>query len=320
MTPNPEPVAYFNGQWYPAHHVTIPWWDLGFSQGVSIVEQLRTYGGRVSLIKNHLERFRRGLRHLGLHDAISLAAIEESISEIADRNHQLLPAGWDLGICAVVTPGPSAMFIPHAQPSDAPGPTTLVHSFPLPFGRWSYEFQTGVRLATSKVRAIPSSCIPTDFKHRSRLSYYLAQADVDTRAPGRRPLLLTTDGNLADGTTGGVLCFREGAWHAPLADQALSSVSVSVLEDLLHHAGIQLVRRRIALDEVRESDEVIWCSTPTGILPVTEIDDRRNLPGYTGKAFGQIAELWSERVGLDYLTQARRVIASSESSTAKSHL
>jgi branched-subunit amino acid aminotransferase/4-amino-4-deoxychorismate lyase len=320
MTQHSEPVAYFNGQCRPAHKVAIPWWDLGFSQGVSIVEQLRTYGGRVPLLKNHLKRLSRGLRQLGLVDSVSLAVIEEAITEIAGRNYPLLPVGWDLGICAVVTPGASRTLIPQDQHNDDFGPTTLVHSFPLPFADWSREFQTGVQLATSTVRAIPASCIPTDFKHRSRLSYYLAHADIDARVPGRRPLLLTTDGSLADGTTGGILFFREGCWHAPLSDQALSSVSVSVVEELLRGGGTQIVRRRIGRDELESFDEVIWCSTPTGILPVTEIDDRANFPGYAGKSFGRIAELWAEHVGLDYLTQARRVIASLTASTAATRL
>lgn len=304
MTATPAPVAFLSGRWLLASQAAIPWWDWGFAQGVSVVEQLRTYGGRLPLLSEHLKRLGRGLTRLALLDKIPLENIRGAIEEIVRRNHGLLPSGSDLGICAVITPGSMRQYAPHSPD----GPTVLVYSFPLPFAAFFSEYANGVRLATSSIRAVPDGCVPTDFKHRSRLNYFLAQQEIERHAAGCRPLLLNTDLSLADAATAGILLVRQGCVFAPREDQALSSVSVGVVQELAREAGIGLVRQSCTTDDLLAADEIIWCSTPTGLLPVVELDGRRLGEGFAGPLFRRLAQKWSARVGIDYLAQAREQI------------
>jgi branched-chain amino acid aminotransferase len=299
-------IAFYDGKLLPADRVAIPYWDIGFAQGVSIVEQLRTYGSRLPLVDQHLSRLQRGLTHLDLPIDETIETIRDNIGRVVEHNHALLPAGSDLGICVVASAGWVRSFAPattHLR--DASRPIVLVHSFPLPFERWKGEFSRGVRLATTGVREVSEESIPHAFKHRNRLHYYLAQQEVDRRSPGCRPLLATHDGFVADSTTAGILVYRSSTgWLAPLKEQALQSVTVEVVEALAQAAQIGFTRRAIQFSELATADEVMLCSTPTGVLPVVEFDGQPIGDGTEGPHAKKMSQLWSQRVNWDYRRQA----------------
>ncbi len=62
------PIAYLNGQFLPADRLLIPVYDSGWMQGITISEQIRTFGGRPFRVEQHLARLRRGLTVVGLED------------------------------------------------------------------------------------------------------------------------------------------------------------------------------------------------------------------------------------------------------------
>ena len=41
-------------------------WDYGFTMGVTVTEQLRTFGGRLEMLELHLERLNDGLGICGI--------------------------------------------------------------------------------------------------------------------------------------------------------------------------------------------------------------------------------------------------------------
>jgi hypothetical protein len=236
---------------------------------------------------------------------VDLSVIRRGIDAVAARNYDRLAPGSELGICAVVTPGSVRAFVPaHVDRDQANLPKVLVHSYRLPFEDWRDEFRTGVRLAVSNVCDPPASVFPKDFKHRSRLHYHLAQLDVSTRFPGCRPVLLSLEGHVADGTTAGLLAFDQRlGWISPPAESALTSVTVAVLFELLAAEGIGFACRTLTRSTLHSSPEVLWCGTTMGPLPVVEIDGRSIGTGRPGPEFQRVARLWSDRVGLDYLRQ-----------------
>src|SRR5690242_10164996 len=98
----PEPIAYLNGEWIPASQAVIPVTDAGFMQGVTVAEQLRTFGGQLFELPRHLARLQRSLKIIGVDLPISAAELADRANELAARNHGLLQSGDDLGLSMFV--------------------------------------------------------------------------------------------------------------------------------------------------------------------------------------------------------------------------
>src|SRR5205814_4170593 len=121
----PEPLAYLNGEWIPLSRAGVGVLDGGFLQGVTVAEQLRTFGGRLFRLQTHLERLARSLEIVGVEPGISLAEIGQIALELAEQNRQLLDPADDQGVTILVTPGPSAAYAAFARHQ---GPTVCIHT------------------------------------------------------------------------------------------------------------------------------------------------------------------------------------------------
>ena len=79
-------IAYLNGRYVDAAELHISPVDSGFMLGITIAEQLRTLGGKVFQIDQHLDRMRGGLAEIDLADQINTAELPEIINRIVDEN------------------------------------------------------------------------------------------------------------------------------------------------------------------------------------------------------------------------------------------
>jgi branched-subunit amino acid aminotransferase/4-amino-4-deoxychorismate lyase len=295
-------LAYLNGQFVPEASLAVPIYDAGFVQGVTVAEQLRTFGGKLFRLDEHLERLQRSLEIVGVPD-IDFAAIGAAAQELAANNHKLLASGDDLGLSLFVTPGPYPTFAP-------PGPrepTIGMHTYPIPFHLWSEKYATGERLVVSSVRQVPNNCWPLELKCRSRMHYYLADHEARQREPGARALLLDQEDFIAEASTASVVLFRESeGFLLPPREKILPGVSVGVLEELADEIGIAFLHRDLTVHDAHAADEVITCSTSPCLLPVVSLDSRPIGAGTAGTALKQALEAWSRLVGLDIVEQAKR--------------
>ena len=127
-----DPLAYLNGRYLPFSQAAIPVTDGGFVQGVTVAEQLRTFGGKLFRLEPHLARLARSLAIVGIELGRPVEKLGDIARELVARNHALLEPGDDLGLSMFVTPGPYSTFSGGASA----GPTIGLHTYPLPFHLW----------------------------------------------------------------------------------------------------------------------------------------------------------------------------------------
>jgi branched-subunit amino acid aminotransferase/4-amino-4-deoxychorismate lyase len=299
-----EPVAYVNGQYVPVSAATIPVTDGGFVQGVTVAEQLRTFGGQLFRLQRHLERLAHSLEIVGIHPSISLTEIGRVAQELAQRNHSLLDPADDLGLSVFVTPGPYATFETTAARA---GPTVGMHTYPLPFHLWFDKYELGQSLVITSVMQVPAACWPPDLKCRSRMHYYLADRQARQIEPGARALLLDESGQVVEASTANVVAyFRGEGIVSPPREAILPGVSLAVLEELAGKLGQRFLHRRLEVEELARADEVLLCSTSPCVWPVTRLAGKPIADGRPGPLARQLLAAWSEMVGLDISAQARR--------------
>jgi branched-subunit amino acid aminotransferase/4-amino-4-deoxychorismate lyase len=301
MTP-PHALAYLNGDWVDAASVRIGLDDLGFTLGVTVVERLRTFGGRPFEVEAHLRRLAHSLAIVGWDAARLVDELRAAIAEFKVQNGPAMAPGDDWAIVAFVTPGSTA---------DAAAPTVCVHGFPLPFRTWAHRYEAGVHLALTDVRQTPANCWPPELKCRSRMHYYLADREAARRFPGSRALLLDQRGFVGEASTANVACWYRAhpRWGSglvvPRLDGVLPGISQAFLFELADELGIPRREGDIPPDELFAADEVLLTSTSVCVLPVVQVDARTIGAGAPGPTYRQMLAAWSQRVGIDIAAQAR---------------
>lgn len=295
-------TAVRNGAFIPAAELQLPASDAGFVLGVTVAEQIRTFGGELFCLDAHLDRLARSLQIIDLTPSASRADLVDWAQQLVRANHRLLPSGSDLGLCIFVTPGDYPTMVRISR-----GPVVGMHVYPLPFDQWAGKYQTGQRLTVTRTRQVPENCWPAELKCRSRMHYYLADQEARRADPESRALLLDQDGFVCEASTANVAIFVEGEGIvAPRQEKTLPGISVATLADLARELELPVRYRDLTVAEVAAAQEVMLCSTSICVLPVSHLDGQPIGDGQPGPVFGRLLSAWSERVGLDIAAQARR--------------
>lgn len=294
-------IAFLNGKIIPANEATIPVTDWGFLQGITLAEQIRTFGHRPFLVDAHLDRLLCGLKMVGWETACSREELTHAISDVVQHNARLIDPQHDLGITVFVTPGLYPIYDPNRDST----PHVGVHTYPLPFQFWQHKYDVGEHLVTVNVRQVPAECWPHELKCRSRMHYYLASREAKSRDPAATAVLLDERGVISETPTANIVAFFEqDGFVSPSRGTILPGISLAFVEELAREQGTSWIDRDLTRDDLARADEIIVTSTPYGLLPVRQFDERRfDVPGPQAI---RLLDAWKQRVGIDLVDQARR--------------
>ena len=280
--------VFLNGTLIDAAEASVSVFDFGFTMGVSVTEQVRTYDRQTPLLDRHLDRFFGGLEIIGLTIPLTRSEIERQIAHLIQTNGRTLLDEDELGIGICATPGVCSRF----GQTNA-GPTILVYTYPIEQKQWDRQFASGIRLTTVSVQETSAATIPKSLKCRSRMAEQEAQS-VD---PKSRALLIDACGFITEGTTASVVMVASNQLVAPPESAVLMGVTISVIVELAQSIGIETRRENISIDTLQQSDEVLWLSTPAAILPVTHVNGTQIRNGQPGKVTGDLITAWQSKFG-----------------------
>jgi len=298
-----EPIAYYRGDFVPFATVTVSPGDAGFVQGAAVAEQLRTFGGRLFRLDDHLQRLAASLDIVGIELAESPDRLAQICSELIAHNHPLLEPGDDLGLGIFVTPG----LYPGYGENSSPGPTVCLHTYPLPFDLWHEKYDDGQALVVPAVRQVPDACWPSALKCRSRMHYYLADRQAAQAEPGARALLVDLQGHVTEASTANIVTYQQTTGLiSPLHEKVLPGISLAQVAQSAASLAVPMTERDLTPQSVAASDEVLLTSTPLCLLPVTRLNGQPIGDSKPGPMFRRLLDDWNERVQLDIAAQAHR--------------
>lgn len=306
-----DAAAYWNGSIIPAADLWIDVHDGGFVQGVTIAEQMRTFGGQLYRLDDHLDRLAQSLECLGLQLPVGREELAAAAHVLVARNHRLLTPGDDLGLSLFVTPGRYAGFGGRERGGrPSVGPNVGMHTYGVAFDTFASKYTNGQSLVLTSVRQVPENCWPATLKCRSRMHYFLADREARQRDPAARALLLDQQGLVMEASTANVLIYREGeGLFSPPWEKILQGISLLTLRELTIELGFSFRFADLFPSDVATADEVLLCSTSPCILPVTRFEGRPIGTGRPGPTYEKLLRAWSERVGVDIAAQARQFAA-----------
>ena len=280
---------YLNGTLTDAANATISAFDLGFTMGVTITEQIRTFNRKTPLLSRHLDRFFGGLKIVGLALPFQRAEIESQIDDLIQLNSRTLEDCDELGIGVCATPG-----IASTYGQNNAGPTVLIYTYPLLEKKLAESLKTGIRLTSVTTQEIPAASVPRELKCRSRMHYYLAEQEAKSIDSKSRALLNNAEGFIAEGTTASVVMIKSGRLLTPIKETVLPSITLGKVLELAEMISVSVKRRNITVRELEEADEVLWLTTPVGIVPVTHVNQKLIGDGRAGRVTQELTRTWND--------------------------
>ncbi len=303
-----EPIAWLNGQFIPWSQAKLPVTDLGLVHGASVAEMTRSFQQRWFRLDDHLRRLETSLKTTGWEIPYTLPELSIISEKLLAHNAPLLPAGHELGLIQFVTAGQNLTYLGASRREECRRPTVCCHTFPLPCELWAEKYAAGQHLLIPSIRQIPPECLSPAMKHRSRLHWLLADAQVRERDPAATAILLDAKGDLTETSAGNFFLVNDNKILTPRPKSILGGISRYTVLLLAEELGIPVNVTDIQPVEVHRASEAFTSSTPYCLLPVTRFEGHDVGNGEPGPIFSRLLAAWGQRVGCD-IAEQMRVIA-----------
>lgn len=284
-----EMVGYLNGRWMLNDKMSLSVNDGGFRQGVTVVERLRTYNGKLFATDAHLQRWEHSASELQLDGLPSVADIQSLLNELLDRNSTIIEAHQDVGITIFATPGVA-------------GESTIgLHLNPLNHLQNAVRQQSGQPLVMTDVQQPAFESWPRSIKVRCRIHYYRADLIARRHAEAAVGVLLDRDGSVTETSIANLAIVLNDEVVSPEPSQILGGVTQAEIERLADRAGLRWEKRRIMPQELVDSTEILLMGTDCGLWFANEVwFDSANAVGQAkqaGPVYSRLRSMFDDLVG-----------------------
>jgi len=296
MAKSKERVAYVNGEIVPESRAVVSIRDRGFLQGDAVFDTTRTFGHRVFMLDEHLDRFFASLKYMRIDPGMSKREFAEITMRVLNANLPLLDADDDYWVSQRVTRGVRA--------DGVEKPTVVVECLPLPFAARARYYRDGIPVVVPSVRRSP----PEAQSPRAKVHNYvnLVQAEMEAKAhnPDAWPILLDVNGNLAEGPGSNIFLVKDGAVLTPREQFVLSGISRRVTIELAQELGMEVREKDVDLYDAYTADEAFVTSTSFCICPVSSVNGAPIADGgVPGPVTDRLTKAYSGLVGVDVAAQ-----------------
>ena len=277
-TPKPEPETarpaaqamslkiYISGKYYDKEDAKISVYDHGLLYGDGIFEGLRSYGGKVFRLQEHLVRLYESAKAIWLTIPISLEEMTKAVNETLKVNNLS-----DAYIRLVVTRGAGSLGLDPNRTSD---PQVIIIAdkitlYPAEF------YEKGLSIITaSTIRNHPAALSPR-IKSLNYLNNILAKIE-GLRAGCIEALMLNSKGEVAECTGDNIFLVRRKELLTPPIDAGiLEGVTREAVIEAARKAGMTVREIALTRHDVYVADEVFLTGTAAEVIPVVNIDNRQ---------------------------------------------
>jgi branched-chain amino acid aminotransferase len=266
MTNAERPLkVYISGKLFDKAEAKVSVYDHGLLYGDGVFEGIRSYGGKVFRLEEHLKRLWDSAKAIWLTIPISREEMAKAVYDTLRVNN--IADGY---IRLVVTRGAGTLGLDPNRTSDPQ--VIIITDYISLYPRELYE--KGLEIVTvSVVRNHPAALSPR-IKSLNYLNNILAKIE-GLQAGCVEALMLNTKGEVAECTGDNVFLVRDGVLLTP-------PIEAGILEGVTRQAVIELARgkkldvREIPLTkhDVYIADEMFLTGTAAEVIPVVKVDSR----------------------------------------------
>jgi len=265
--------VYINGRLYDKQDAKISVYDHGFLYGDGVFEGIRSYGGKVFRLAEHLDRLCDSAKAIWLEIPLSKQEMARAIEDTLAENG--IKDGY---IRVVVSRGCGTLGL---DPNECSDPQVIIitdHISLYP----DELYQKGLEIVTvSTIRNHPAALNPR-VKSLNYLNNILAKIE-GLQAGCIEALMLNHKGEVAECTGDNIFLVRGGKLLTPPNDAGiLEGITRAAVIELARNAGIAVSEASLTKHDVYIADECFLTGTAAEVVPVVKVDSRTIGDGVPG--------------------------------------
>ena len=269
-----SPQIYINGALFDKENAKVSVFDHGLLYGDGVFEGMRSYGGRIFRLEQHLQRLWESAKAIWLEIPMTPEAIASAVQDTLRVNS--IEDGY---VRLLVTRGAGTLGL---DPNKCSDPQVIVIAdhitlYPDEF----YEF--GLEIVTvSTSRNHPAALSPR-IKSLNYLNNILAKIE-GLQAGCVEALMLNHRGEVAECTGDNIFLVAGGELLTPSIDAGiLEGITRGAVIELAQAADITVRELPLTKHDVYISDECFLTGSAAEIVPVVKVDSRQIGDGHPGE-------------------------------------
>lgn len=287
-----ELQVYIDGRWYPKSEAKISVFDHGLLYGDGVFEGIRSYGGLIFKLNEHLKRLWESAHTLMLDIPMTEQELEKAIVQTLQKNRLL-----DAYIRVVVTRGTGDLGL---DPAKCKRATVFIITDKITLYPESL-YKNGLDIITvPTVRNLPEAVNPS-VKSLNYLNNILAK--IEAKNSGcMEALMLNHQGYVAECTGDNIFILKKGAeanaksvlLTPPAYLGALKGITRQAIIELAGDLRIPFSERILTRHDVFNADEVFLTGTAAEVIPVVKVDGRMIGNGTPGPLTGKLRAAFNQ--------------------------
>ena len=279
--------VYVNGEILDEDKAVISVFDRGFLYGDGIFETVRSYGGVVFCLKDHLDRLYSSMKSLKIRQSLSNKEMEKAVYELLRINNL-----EDASIRITISRGISKQRVFNISQNEVANVVISAQSFiprPIEF------YEKGINADITHFKRNSQSLL-SRFKALNYLESIIVRNEAIPKG-SFETIFLNEFGYVCEGTVSNIFMVKGNKLMTPSLDcGVLPGITRKIVLELASYAALGTQEGKFKEEELKDSEEVFLTNSLIELIPVVKIDDRRIGNGRVGHLTQKIHSLYKELV------------------------
>ncbi|MFA5645882.1 MAG: branched-chain-amino-acid transaminase [Candidatus Ratteibacteria bacterium] len=278
-------IIYLDGNFVEEKDAKISVFDHGLLYGDGVFEGIRSYGGKIFRMEEHIQRLYRSAHALMLDIPMSQKEMMEVVAETVRVNSL-----QDAYIRAVVTRGIGDLGL---DPMKCKTPTVFVIASKITL--YPEElYEKGLTIQTVATRRNSPESLNPSIKSLNYLNNILAKIEANNTG-GMEGLILNSEGYVVECTADNIFLVNEGTLLTPpISSGALEGITRGAVLEAAEFLGIPCAEPLLTRYNVYNAQECFLTGTAAEMIPVVKVDGRSIGSGEPGPITIQLRERFKE--------------------------
>ncbi|HIA19411.1 MAG TPA: branched-chain-amino-acid transaminase [Planctomycetaceae bacterium] len=281
--------VYINGTLFEKEAAKISVYDHGLLYGDGVFEGMRSYGGNIFRMQEHLDRLWNSAEAIWLE--IPLAK-----EELADAVNSTLAANGiqDGYVRLLITRGAGTLGLEPDCTGDSQVIIIADHITLYP----DEYYQHGLKIITATVRRNHPAALDPRIKSLNYLNNILAKIE-GLQAGCVETLMLNHRGEVAECTGDNIFLVKSGCLVTPMTDAGiLEGITRQAVIDLAHESAQEVRQVVVHLEDVYQADECFLTGSAAEVVPVVQVDEHQIGNGVPGPVTRDMMKRFQDLVNL----------------------